>query len=61
MPRAEVVTNWPVWFPILDNFESQGERRISDEDNQRTIKGNGKAGGNRSLAEVSNELFRILT
>ena len=61
MLRAEMITNWPTWSFILDKFEAQGERRISDEDIKRTMKMHAKLGARRPLAEVANEMFRILT
>ena len=58
--RAETVTKWPVWAIIFHKFESQGERRISDEDIKRVMKAHSRSGKARHISEVANELFRIL-
>ena len=56
-----MITNWPVWIPILDKLESQGERRASDDDIKRVVKMHARVGKARWIIEVANELFRTLT
>ena len=57
-----MITNWPTWSAILDKLESQGERRVSDEDIKRTMKSHAKTpGARRPIFAVANELFRIPT